>query len=29
MVKVQISEDDIRYMVNECIGKILLMNNKK
>ena len=28
VAKVQISEDDIRYMVNECIGKILLMNNK-
>lgn len=27
--KVQISEDDIRYMVNECINKILLKNNKK
>ena len=29
VAKVQINEEDIRYMVKECIGKILLRNNKK
>lgn len=29
MIKVQINEDDIRYMVNECINKILLREMRR